>query len=276
MSAIRTIRPETEAMQCAVCGRRLLLGETPESYLHGGQRRTVCELCTTRANREGWIRESAGLQLGARSRRDDRVPLLDRLRARRERRLPDDPAPQPGIADERPLAHDLEPLVDDGFDDDATPAAISPEPDHEPAAEPVETLKPETPEAALPDAPIAAEPRGPREPRHVRAVPTSDELKTQRALELFNVSEHPRVVAGVARSLGAPGVAVRALVDQPSRVVVVVFWELCWYRYEVDLADEGDHVVSKTGQGYELGELSDEDRNAIAVADEHGRLALAA
>ena len=29
-----------------------------------------------------------------------------------------------------------------------------------------------------------------------------------RALELFNASEHPRTVAGVARSLGLPGVAV--------------------------------------------------------------------
>ena len=120
-------------------------------------------------------------------------------------------------------------------------------------------------------------PRPPDAPRHVHAVPTSDELKCQRALELFNVSEHPRVVAGVARSLGAPGVAVRALVDPSSRVAsIVVSWELCWYRYEVDLADEGDRVVRKTGQGYELGELSDEDLNAIAVADEHGALALAA
>src|SRR5207302_299914 len=44
----------------------------------------------------------------------------------------------------------------------------------------------------------------PREPRHVRAVPTSPEQKVASAIHLFNGSEHPRTVAGVARSLGAP------------------------------------------------------------------------
>jgi hypothetical protein len=248
MSAVRSIRPETEVLQCAVCGRRLLLGETPETYLHGGQRRTVCELCTTRANREGWIRESAGLQLGARSRRDDRVPLFERLRSRRQ------PREQP-------------------------PQERQPEPEAELTAEPEAELTPEqTVERAArePEPEPAAPAPAPREPRHVHAVPTSDELKTQRAMELFNVSEHPRVVSGVARSLGAPGVAVRALVDQPSRVIICVSWELCWYRFEVDLADEGDHVVSKAGQGYELTELDEADRIPNAVADEFGRLALAA
>ena len=43
------------------------------------------------------------------------------------------------------------------------------------------------------------------QPRHVRAVPTNAELKMERALDVFNASEHPRTVAGVARTLGAPG-----------------------------------------------------------------------
>ena len=38
-------------------------------------------------------------------------------------------------------------------------------------------------------------------------------------------------------------------------VQIVVAWELCWYRYEVDLAEEGANGVRAAGQGYELTEL---------------------
>ena len=113
------------------------------------------------------------------------------------------------------------------------------------------------------------------EPRHVHAVPTNAELKMSRALELFNASDHPRTVAGVARSLGAPIVAVRPSPTEGSVVGIAVAWELSWYRFEVDLADEaaGVRVIA---QGTELGELDEHDRVANAVADERGELALAA
>ncbi len=80
---------------------------------------------------------------------------------------------------------------------------------------------------------------------------TSGELKVERALEVFNAGEHPRRVAGVARSLGEPSVTVRPVADSGSVVAIVVAWELCWYRYEVDLGDEaaGARV---TAQGTEL------------------------
>jgi hypothetical protein len=58
-------------------------------------------------------------------------------------------------------------------------------------------------------------------------------------------------------------------------VTIVVGWELCWYRYEVDLADEAAGV-RVTGQGAELSELTESEQMANAVADEHGRLVLAA
>ena len=46
-------------VSCAVCGRTILKGERTEPYLApGGQRKLVCELCTARADHEGWIRES--------------------------------------------------------------------------------------------------------------------------------------------------------------------------------------------------------------------------
>ena len=46
-----------------------------------------------------------------------------------------------------------------------------------------------------------------RDPRHVRAVPTNAQLKLERALDLFNGSEHLRTVAGLARTLGPPQVS---------------------------------------------------------------------
>jgi hypothetical protein len=221
----KAIRPDTEVVSCAVCGRRLLQGERPETYLAGGSRRMVCELCTVRANHHGWIREAGGPQLGHQgTRREERRPRFPRLRGRRDR-------------------------------DAARPA---PEPAPGPAA----------------GAEEAEPPEGPRQPRHVHAVPTSDELKATRALELFNASEHPRTVAGVARSLGHASVSIRPHRDQPSVVSIVVAWELCWYRYEVDLAG-GLHGVREVQQGYELSELAPEDQSPNAAADERGALALA-
>jgi hypothetical protein len=111
--------------------------------------------------------------------------------------------------------------------------------------------------------------------RHVHAVPTNADLKVARAIELFNASEHPRTVAGVARSLGPPLVTVRPSREEPSVVSLIVGWELSWYRYEVDLSDEAGGVRS-VQQGAELSELSDEDREWNAAADEQGILSAAA
>ena len=124
-------------------------------------------------------------------------------------------------------------------------------------------------------APLRARPtasRRVREPRHVRAIPTSGEQKTASAVEMFNASEHPRTVAGVARSLGVPTVSVLPSSGRPSLVNVVVSWELCWYRYEVDLSEELPSV-RVAGQGYELDELP---RRSVGerLVDEPGALAL--
>jgi hypothetical protein len=112
-----------------------------------------------------------------------------------------------------------------------------------------------------------------REPRHVRAVPAGDAQKMAAAVDLFNQSEHRRTVAGVARSLGGAGVAVLPAAEPPSLVHIVAWWELCWYRYTVDLADAVPGV-RVDGQGYELSELSEAERTANAAADESGQLIL--
>jgi hypothetical protein len=217
-----------------VCGRTLLRGENADVFIAGGSRRMVCELCTARATHEGWIREGMDLAAGARRSGDGRRrSLFGRLGRRREN---GHGALTPGGG---------EALVAEAPAPAPEPPPRPPEPVYEP----------------------------PREPRHVHAVPTNAELKMSRAVEIFNGSEHPRTVSGVARSLGAPIVAVRPSETEGSVVGITVAWELTWYRYEVDLADEAQGA-RKIDQGAELSELAEVDRVANAAADERGELAL--
>ena len=112
------------------------------------------------------------------------------------------------------------------------------------------------------------------EPRHVRAVPTGSDQKVSAAIEAFNQSEHPRTIAGVARSLGLPSVSVLPGPGRSTVVHVVVAWELSWYRYEIDLAEEVD-PVQIAAQGAELDELTPEELQPNAACDADGQLALA-
>lgn len=226
----KDIRTTQAHVSCDVCGRTLLRGERAETYIAGGTRREVCELCQPRALHEGWVREGAALERGTRSAPGERRrSLLSRLRRPR--------VEEAGAGNGR---------ADDG-----------PEPSPRIGSSRVERIE---------RAPV--EPQ--RELRQVRAVPTNVEQRTATAIERFNQSEHPRTIAGVARSLGAPVVVARALEEPASIVTIVVSWELCWYRYEVDL-DGGS--VRSAGQGYELEELEPADRvEANAAADEYGQL----
>ena len=234
MARTRDIRTNQVDVACDICGRTLLRGEHAESFLAGGARKQVCELCTARAQHEGWIREAGGDDLAMHGSRLDgrRGSWRERLRGRRERA--------------REVQAEMESTAAEPWD--AEPAAA------EPAA----------PEPSLP----------PRSPRHVRAVPTNADLKMQRALEVFNASDHVRTVGGVARSLGAPAVSVRPLPERPSVVAIAVMWELSWYRYEIDLSDEAGGV-RREGQGDELSELEPEELTPNAEADERGALHLA-
>src|SRR5262249_3683876 len=91
----------------------------------------------------------------------------------------------------------------------------------------------------------------------------------ERAIELFNAGEYPRRVAGVARSLGVPGVSVHAVEDGGNAVVIVVAWELCWYRYVVDF-DQEPVEARCIAQGTEVKELPREDRLANAGVNHTG------
>jgi hypothetical protein len=237
----KDIRPSDTTHVCDVCGRTLLRGERSDHYLHGGERKLVCELCRGRAVNEGWIPEDESLEPRAGwGARDRRRSLIGRLRARRPDPLRDAPSPE---FDESPNGETV--AEDEEHHDDLAPAPRAPGP-----------------------APVHHE-------RHVHAVPASTDMKHARALELFNVSEHPKTVAGISRSLGPPLVAVRADAVRPSVVTIAIAWELSWYRYELDLADEAGGV-RVAAQGQELEELDEEERVGNAVADQQGLLGLPA
>jgi hypothetical protein len=103
-------------------------------------------------------------------------------------------------------------------------------------------------------------------------VPTTAEVKVERALELFNSSDHPRTISGIARTLGAPSVHASPDGNAPSEVTIVVAWELSWYRYRVDLGD-ADEPIILVEKGDELTELEEPLREWNALADDNGRLA---
>lgn len=227
----KEIRTSQAHVSCDVCGRTLLRGERADVFIAGGDKRDVCELCQPRVLHEGWVREGAVLERGTGASSNERRRGFF-SRWRRSQRARANGGARHAQADG---------AADDGGRDHAATRR--------------------TPELALTPE---------RELRQVHAVPTSVEQRTASAIELFNASEHPRTIAGVARSLGEPVAVARALEEAASIVTIVVSWELCWYRYEVDL-DSGS--VRAVGQGYELAELDPVDRvEANAVADEFGLL----
>ena len=266
----RAIRTSTTQAACDVCGRTLLRGERAEIYLSGGVRRSVCELCTSRALHGGWVREGEVPEYDESNVRPDRRRSLFGRRRKRESREAREARESREMegADEAPGFPEM-PVPEPMFDEEA-PAPPSPGP---PAARPPRRADPVSPSWPAPVSRAASRLGGGREPRHVRAVPTSIEHKISSAVGLFNDSEHPRTVAGIARSLGLPDVSVHPSDANGSVVHVVVSWELCWYRYEVDLRDEVP-TVRAGDRGYELSELAEIERQNNAAADERGRLHL--
>lgn len=113
----------------------------------------------------------------------------------------------------------------------------------------------------------------PQNPRHVRAVPTTAEVKLERALTLFNGSAHQRTVAGLARSLGEPHATAVPDADAPSAVTVLVAWELSWYRYRVDLGD-AEQPVALQAKGDQLQDIDESLRDWNAGLDPEGRLVI--
>jgi hypothetical protein len=255
----KSITTSRAVVACDVCGRTLLRGEHADAFIANGSRRMVCELCTARAANEGWIREGADNALGVRRNgpRSGRS-LLGRLKPPRRA------APPPVELPYRRISANVDRIVP------GTRETTPPEHDERVVVRGDGASRNADADAAAQHAALES-----REPRHVHAVPTNADLKMARALDVFNLSAHPRRIAGVTRSLGTPMVSVLPSEVEGAIVSIVVGWELCWYRYEVDLADEAAGV-RVTAQGAELTELAPAEQVPNAVADEHGRLMPAA
>ncbi len=266
--ATRSIVTSQPDVECDVCERRLLRGEQPDVFLAAGRRQLVCELCAPRAVQEGWLREAIG--------RTD-VPPMTRPRRRRSlfARLPvpsrarhvagsSNGTSETSIA--QPPYGTQEPYE---FLDAPGQAAAAPVP-----ARGAAMTTPAGDLELVPNAAVDGHSFMPNDgdlaPAGAVAAPDS---QLQLAVAAFNAGEHPRRVAGVARALGAPAVSVRYSEHARSVVMIVIAWELCWYRYEVDL-DEVPAVAHAVGQGTELGELMREESVANALADESGTLRL--
>jgi hypothetical protein len=140
----------------------------------------------------------------------------------------------------------------------------------EPAGNGTEPVPPAQEPAAEDD---ATQRSVPKDPRHVRAVPTTAEVKVGRALELFNRSDHVRTVSGLTRTLGSPLVSALPSSTAPSKVTIVVAWELSWYRFEVDLGDEADPIELEE-KGEELQQLDERLRDWNGALAPNGDLVL--
>ena len=252
----RTIVTSQPDVACDVCERRLLRGEQPDVFIAAGRRRIVCELCAPRAAHEGWMRETEGSAMTLPPMRSKRGrSFIDRLRQ----------VGRPGAEQAEPRALERAADAQPGGYDFLAPSGPAPAPARPRAATEAHAAEGAGEAEAWVETGAGAE----AERAPAPALASYPEL----ALDAFNASEFPRRVAGVARSLGAPEVSVRSAEHLESVVQIVVAWELCWYRYEVDLS-EGAGVVQVMDQGTELSELPREDRQANAQAAEGGALAL--
>ncbi len=99
----KSISTSKPVVNCDVCGRTLLRGETPDVFLAAGSKKNVCELCTQRASHEGWIREGLdGATVRATEHNGRSRSLLSRLRPRHTAREHDDERPRRRAARQPP------------------------------------------------------------------------------------------------------------------------------------------------------------------------------
>jgi len=264
----RTIVTSQPDVACYVCERRLLRGEQPETFLVDGHPRPVCELCAPRAAHEGWPRGSEGDRVALPPERARRGRnLFERLR-HMGRAMHEQPRSTATAArrsyDDRGDSYDFLGGTDPPVSDAVAPVAAN-APGFAPSSAPRSTQA-DPAEAYPPTAGSVAEP--------ALRNGTVDEA-VERAIEVFNAGEYPRRVAGVARSLGVPDVSVHAVEYGGNAVVIVVAWELCWYRYRVD-PDEPEPEASMIAQGRTLAELQRSERLGNAHADRLGELSLLA
>lgn len=132
--------------------------------------------------------------------------------------------------------------------------------------------RPGTPAPAQSSPPAASPP-----PRRRPLPPPEDELgftPFERAVARFNSSEAGRAVVGLTRTLGVPQASVGASAGAPDEVRITVAWELSWYQWRVDIADELS-PVAELGKGGEVEQLDAAARQWNASVGKDGKLRLA-
>lgn len=236
---------------CSVCGRTLLTGERTEAYISaGGEERQVCDLCRARVERQGWARSDSKDQPTApkAKKKKSRKQLRSIFRGPKQEEEGVD-----GAADGRPM--DAAKQNSEDTDGHGVKKGRSVE---------RATVR-EDPKRTTREATVGH--------RSVYAVPTSDYGKLERAIELFNKTEHLETVAGIARTLGRPHIATVMSDSLGSEVYLVVAWELSWYRYLVDVS-KNKNAVRLIDRGDELDEIPEAYRSWNAGIDEGGRVGL--
>lgn len=230
---VKEVRPKVDPETCTICGRRLLQGESVNWYVTPDSvRRAVCELCIPRAERARWARERDGEEIvQVRPVRGERRGMFGRV------------ADFFGAAEH----------------DDTEDFADRPAP----------TRRREQRAARRRDSEQETPP--PLPPRDVKAVPTEPESRIDQGVELFNLSQFPRTIAGLTRSLGDAQVAVFNNTD--GTVEVIVGWDIAWYSYRVTLGDATE-PVEQSGRGNDVGDLAGRVDAWNAAADGFGRLFL--
>ena len=109
--------------------------------------------------------------------------------------------------------------------------------------------------------------------RRIRLGSEDPDDRLSEAAVRFNSSQAARIVAGLSRALGHPRVSVGAIAGSQSEVRVTVAWELSWYQWGVDVADE-KRPVFEIAKGTELDQLDGSARQWNAKAATDGRLSL--
>ncbi len=237
---------------CSVCGRTLLTGERTKTYVNtGGERKEVCDLCRDRVEHQGWVRAEG----------QDR-PFIPKTRNRREGgTIRTWLRGTKGAVEEDKVVENSPPEMPETV---GRPRSDTPPIDREDLAE---------------EPPVKANEERfsrnveKRSRRSVHAIPTSDAGKLERAVELFNETEHTKTVAGVARTLGKPNIAVVVQSGTSMEVKIVVAWELSWYRFRIDVSKK-DKAVDLMDRGDELDEIPEAQREWNAEIDESGCMEL--
>ena len=96
------------------------------------------------------------------------------------------------------------------------------------------------------------------------------ELALVEAADLFNLSQHRRTVAGVAKSLGAPQASIIPLSGVTGEMIVTVAWEISWYQYRV--SPDSPQPVRLVERGHDIEELEDSYQSWNAQLADDGRL----